>query len=221
MATSLTKKEKSSGVTIQELLIVVMIISILATIAIWYFRSQIHKGNDGKKKADIRRIQVALEEYEKDNDCYPVSLPACKPGDGFAPYLSKIPCDPVTGAGYFYEPDPSSVCPRWYRMYSKLDFMADTDIGKVGCSYGCGPGLAFNYYASSPNAPNPAAGASEEDEGNGPPPTGFYGCKAAQGGCVPISWDSSRPGPECDPNYQNVSCFNQCGPMTECSNWNP
>lgn len=112
MVIPLVKKEKHLGITIQELLIVVMIISILATLAIWYLRSQVHKANDGKRKGDIRRVQIALEEYEKDNDCYPVSLPACDPGDDFAPYLAKVPCDPVTGTGYFYEPDPSSACPN-------------------------------------------------------------------------------------------------------------
>ena len=55
------------GVTLVELLVVVSIIALLALISIFAFREQIFKGNDAKRKSDIGRIQLAVEEYEKDS----------------------------------------------------------------------------------------------------------------------------------------------------------
>ncbi|KKU10395.1 MAG: hypothetical protein UX13_C0013G0011, partial [Candidatus Woesebacteria bacterium GW2011_GWB1_45_5] len=102
-------------------MIVVGILAVLVLIAIAYFRGQIFKGNDAKRKGDIRRIQVAVEEYEKDHDCYPLpQAVACNPGTGLNPYLSRVPCDPITKASYFYEHEDST-CPGWYRVYTKLD----------------------------------------------------------------------------------------------------
>ena len=48
--------------------------------------------------------------------------------------------------------------------------------------------------------------------------TGYYGCFS--GACVPINWDPSRPGPECDPHFQNSTCYSQCSSLElECEEW--
>lgn len=201
------KQLRTYGMTIVELLVVISIIVILALIAMWYFRSQIFKGNDAKRKGDLHEIQVALEEYEKDNNCYPQSqYLLCTPGTALSPYLNKVPCDP-NGGSYLFEPE-GKACPSWYRIYVNLDYKQDPEIPKIGCQYGCGPNLAFNYYVSSPNAP-PAPNTPGVD---------FFGC--INHICTPIKWDPSRPGPECDPNYQDSNCYNQCPqPLTECLPW--
>ncbi len=196
------KIRTNAGVTLTELLIVVGIITFLVFLTIVFFRLQILKGNDARRKGDLHEIQIAVEEYEKDNNCYPLPLLViCKPGTGLKPYVSKIPCDPITEASYYYEYDDSS-CPKWYRLYARLENINDQDImGAVG------PSGAFNYYLSSPNAPRIGG------------PVDFYGCRG--GICVQVLWDPMRPGPECDPNFQNSSCHGQCGPpATECTPWN-
>ncbi|MEK7470498.1 MAG: type II secretion system protein [Patescibacteria group bacterium] len=211
--------KKQSGVTLIELIVIITLLGVLVLIGITYFRAQALKGNDARRKADIRRIQVAVEEYEKDYDCYPLSsLVSCNPGTELRPYISKIPCDPVTNAAYFYE-HADSLCPSWYRLYmvleNKKDISALNNIGPYG---------AFNYVAGSPNAPAfaatepspplPSGGGAGEGE-----ISGYYGCRSDA--CVPIAWDPSRPGPECDPNYQSPTCYSQCGPVaTECTPWN-
>jgi len=200
------------------MLVVISIIVILALVIIWFLRSQVFKGNDAKRKGDIHRIQVAIEEYEKDHDCYPPpQLVVCNPGDGLKPYLSKIPCDPTTGASYFYEYEDSS-CPSWYRIYTNLENLSDPDIDGA-----CGPGYAFNYYETSPNAPDPDCTELEEGNGGEIPSEDFYGCFS--GVCQLINWDPDRPGPECDPNYKDSACYNWCidaetgEPINECTPW--
>ncbi len=214
-------KKKSLGFTLVELIIVISIIAILATIVLAYFVGQIFKGRDARRKADIQRIQVAVEEYEKDHNCYPLSQTViCNPGTGLVPYLDKIACDPSTNASYYYEYQ-DSVCPTWYRIYAKFENHLDSDsIGWVG------PNSSFDYLASSSNAPDivgtggnlsPPPGGTSPPAGNGGS-SSFYGCKNST--CVPILWDPSRPGPECDPNYQNSSCYSQCGiPGNNCTAW--
>lgn len=201
--------------TLVELVIVVSIIMAIILIAISFFRGQIFKGNDAERKSDLMRIKIALEEYEKDNDCYPLpQFVTCNPGTGLTPYLNKIACDPVTHASYFYEYENDS-CPKWYRIYTKLDNVSDPSFkGWVG------PNSAFNYVTSSSNAPGVTYSESQGGVSGGE--TGasgdFYGCKS--GVCVPLTWNDSRPGPECDPNYQNPSCYQQCNlPTTECIPW--
>lgn len=203
-----TSHYSERGLTLVELIIVVSIIIILILIIIAFFRGQIFKGNDAKRKSDLMRIKIALEEYEKDNDCYPLpQFVTCNPGTGLTPYLNKIACDPTTHASYFYEYENDS-CPKWYRIYTKLDNTTDPSFkGWVG------PKSSFNYFTSSANAPLDGSTGGETG-GNGD----FYGCKS--GICVPLTWNDARPGPECDPNYQNPSCYGQCGtPISECAPW--
>jgi prepilin-type N-terminal cleavage/methylation domain-containing protein len=194
----LNKNKK--GVTLIEVLIVLVIISILIILIIAYFRNQIFKGNDARRKADIHKIQVAIEEYEKDNNCYPLpQLLECQPGSGLLPYLDKVPCDPTTGFPYYYEYDNSG-CPKWYRLYADLDNLADQDLIP-----GVGPDGSYNYYAESPNAP----GGVYND------PSGFYGCRNLT--CVSIEWDPTLPGPECGPNFQSPTCYGFCSdPAYDC-----
>jgi prepilin-type N-terminal cleavage/methylation domain-containing protein len=218
------RKKRLSGVTLPEMLIVISIIVVLALVIFWFLRNQVLKGNDAKRKGDIHEIQVATEEYEKDNDCYPpVELVDCDPGDGLKPYLSKIPCDPTTGTSYYYEQEGSE-CPSWYRIYTNLENLSDASIAGA-----CGPDYAFNYYLTSPNAPDPDCTEVENGNGNGEeePDKDFYGCFS--GTCLLIDWDPERPGPECDPNYIISTCSSSgqyyCinkdtgEPQNECQYW--
>lgn len=215
--------KKERGFTLIELLIVIVIISLLTLASISAYMLQLSKARDAQRKTDIKKIQVAMEEYEKDHDCYPkVDLLKCDPGTGLVPYLNKIPCDPNKKA-YIVELD-SSGCPSWYVIYANLENKGDPEISALGCKNGCGPSLAYTYYATSPNAPEVIKGTAPAPGGSGgtnptpTPGTGYYGCKNRV--CVSLKWDNARPGPECDPNFRNSSCYSQCGsPENECVPW--
>lgn len=220
------KTEHTNAFTLIELMVVFAVLAILIILALISYRSQISKGYDARRKADLDRIKIAIEAYEKDHNCYPLpSSLVCNPGTGLQPYLDQIPCDPVTHATYYYEYEDSS-CPTWWRLYTNLDNSSDPQIMPF-----CGPGDSFNYYVSSSNAPNcipsgSSSGSGGSSGGASPSPgsvdTGnFYGCFS--GVCAAISWDPARNGPECDPNYQNPTCYGQCGtpesPTNECQPW--
>ena len=213
------------GFTLVELLIVFSLIAILVVIGVTYFQSQLSKGNDAKRKADINRIKIAAEEYEKDHSCYPQYITCGVHSDQpVYPYLNNVPCDPATNASYVYENDNSSSCPKWYRIYTNLINTADTSI-----TPGIGTNRAFNYYDSSPNAPIPVSDmgtSTPAPSGNGgggnQGPSGYWGCRS--GVCEPIGWDNSRPGPECDPSFHVDNCYNSCvdnsgSPKNECVSW--
>jgi prepilin-type N-terminal cleavage/methylation domain-containing protein len=207
-----TKNNRNNAFTLVELLITLSIVVILAVVAMLYLRGQAFKGNDARRKADIERIKVAVEEYEKDHDCYPLYVNCGVVQDQpIYPYLNDVPCDPVTNSSYTYD-FPDNACPAWYRFFSDLEFDKDPDAMP-----GIGPNNAYNYVSGSPNAPisepyNPSSTSSPGGGGE----SGFYGCRA--GVCVPIDWNENRPGPECDPSFQNSNCYGQCNlsPGLEC-----
>jgi prepilin-type N-terminal cleavage/methylation domain-containing protein len=64
-------KNKSKGFTIVELLIVIVVIGILATLVIVTFTGIQQKARDSKRKTDIAAVQAALESYYSSNNTYP------------------------------------------------------------------------------------------------------------------------------------------------------
>jgi len=86
------------GFTLIELLTVVAIIGILPSIIMVSLSSAQAKGRDAKRIADIRTIQLALEEYYNDYSNYPTTLATLAPA-----YISSVPVDPGNNASqYFY-----------------------------------------------------------------------------------------------------------------------
>lgn len=217
--------KNQTGFTLLELIIGITIILILIVLAVLLFKpqTQIFKAQDTKIKTDLRRIQIAWEDYYNDHNCYPTGVPAC--AEAFLPYLDQFPCD-SRGQSYNYYPEDIT-CPQGYRFYVKLQNIKDADIEKVNCQNGCGPGGSslYNYGVSSANIVLESGSGSQPTS----PPTAptsvlptptpvlptsapggnYYGCFNLT--CIPMS------GPICSPNYQISTCFGQClNPVNEC-----
>ncbi len=147
------------GFTLVEILIVIAIIGILAMLVLMALRGgpQIQKAQDTRRKSDMAKTTRCLEEYYNDHGYYlPESQYACD-GNGLAPCLSAILCDPYTKQPYKYQTDGSAK-PPWYKLYTNLAYMSDPLIGQSGCGGGCSVGgSTYNYVAGSPNAPVPTA----------------------------------------------------------------
>jgi len=147
-------KVKSFGFTLMELLIVIAILGLLATIGLGSFRSSQMKGRDAQRKSDLTQIQKALEMYHNDYSGYPETLPA---GGGSwldakgTLYMKEVPKDPKD-FDYCYETETNQT---WYRLYAKLENNQDRGIAKSGCSAGCtcGGDNTYNYKVTSSNAP--------------------------------------------------------------------
>lgn len=98
------------GFTIVELIVVITVIAILATIVIVSYSSVQKSSRDSQRKSDVTQVKIALEKYYADNGQFPAVCSA----DGTAcnisslatplnPYIQSIPIDPSgTANAYQY-----------------------------------------------------------------------------------------------------------------------
>jgi type II secretion system protein G len=138
------------GFTLIELIVVMAILGLLATIGLVSFKSSQMKGRDAQRKSDLSQIQKAMEMYYNDYVGYP---PAITGGqqltDNKTLYMKEVPKDP-NGSNYCYETNTNKI---WYRLYAKLENSQDPGIAKT-CSSSCScGGSAYNYKVTSSNAP--------------------------------------------------------------------
>ncbi len=85
-------KKGGKGFTLIELMVVIAIIGILASIITVSLASSRAKARDAKRISDIRTIQLALEEYYNDNGTYPTAIYGSP--SPIANYLPNTPLDP-------------------------------------------------------------------------------------------------------------------------------
>ena len=98
-------RNKIKGFTLVELLVVITILGILATIGLVAFASSQARGRDVQRKSDLKQIATALEMFYSDYGVYPNSssgkIMAC-------PYTSADPKSSVAcawGTSSFYDTD--------------------------------------------------------------------------------------------------------------------
>ncbi len=113
---------RSSGFTLIEILLVVVIIGILVGVALPRLGGRKRQAEISAARADLANIGTALNLYELDNGSYPGSLQALITNPGGAqnwngPYLQKgMPKDPW-GHDYVYT-FPGSHNPHGYDLKS-------------------------------------------------------------------------------------------------------
>ena len=99
----------ASGFTIIELLVVLSIIVILATMGMTQYRQSVIYSREAVLREDLFRMHDAIDQYYADKGTYPSTLDALV-SDG---YLRKIPEDPFTKSNSTWqtvpaEPDPNN-----------------------------------------------------------------------------------------------------------------
>lgn len=102
------------GFTLVELMIVITVIAILATIAVVSFTRVQKQARDTKRKAEIKSLQTALQAYFTEKQHYPNTAPVT-PGTaqvasvaltGLAPdYIPSIPTGPLGAASTVVPPN--------------------------------------------------------------------------------------------------------------------
>ena len=142
--------------TLVEILVVVTIISLLASIAAVSYSQFMKQSRDARRKADVEQIRAAIELYRSFNinNAYPSPIPAPATSgmsfgvvgsqikDGSTIYMNTIPNDPMaSGLGYSYY--YSSVAP--YQDYTLCTYVEGSGVdagvtcGAKNCNYCMGP----------------------------------------------------------------------------------
>jgi general secretion pathway protein G len=115
-------RRSQGGFTLIELMVVILIIGLLATIVVQSLKGATDKAKRVKAEADISEIKTALDRYYLDVGSYPSSEQGLQAlvsapntgnvserggGDYQGPYLEKLPPDPW-GNLYVYQSDGNS-----------------------------------------------------------------------------------------------------------------
>ena len=82
------------GFTLIELMIVMAIIVVLATIATVHYQKALVRSREAVLKTQLRVLNNAIQDYTRDKEAAPQSLDDLVS----AQYLGAIPPDPITGA---------------------------------------------------------------------------------------------------------------------------
>jgi general secretion pathway protein G len=82
------------GFTLLELMIVVSVVGILATLAVPSYQSSVMKAKEAVLRQDLSTFRDVLDQHRADRGKYPPSLSALVSTG----YLRAIPKDPFTGA---------------------------------------------------------------------------------------------------------------------------
>lgn len=174
----LLMRQKNKAFTLVELLIVISILGILATIGLVVFNSAQVRGRDVQRKSDLKQIASALEVYYNDYESYPGSLngqilgcpsttsTACAWGtsqitDGATLYLKAVPKDPTVNFNYYYRSVAvGGVANSGFQLYAELENSEDTSAcigGDCGthvdlpAEVSCGGTIGCNFAITSPN----------------------------------------------------------------------
>ena len=115
---------RENGFTLIELIVVMSLIILLATIGLTAYQSSVKRGREAVLREDLFRMRDSIEQYYVDKGKYPADLNELVS----ASYLRRIPVDPMTQSSETWqtepaEPDPSnpSVEPGIYTVKSGSD----------------------------------------------------------------------------------------------------
>lgn len=93
-AASRRLRELSNGFSLLELMVVITIVMILATIAAGRYDKSVQRAREATLKQDLFVMRGAIQQYTLDKEAAPSSLDDLVG----AHYLSAIPTDPITRA---------------------------------------------------------------------------------------------------------------------------
>jgi general secretion pathway protein G len=114
-----SSRHSQNGFTCIEIMVVILVLGLLATIVIQSLPGTADKAKRTKAQADIAELKTALDRYHLDNGYYPTTNQGLRalvayPTTGIVPlvyfsggYIERLPRDPW-GNPYFYRSDGNS-----------------------------------------------------------------------------------------------------------------
>jgi general secretion pathway protein G len=97
------KRSSARGFTLIEVLIVVTLVVILASIGMSTYTNSVHRAREAVLKEDLFRLRDAIDQFYADKNQYPQSLQDLVT-EG---YLREIPKDPMTNSADTWNAIPS------------------------------------------------------------------------------------------------------------------
>ena len=94
------RKTGRAGFTMIELLIVISIIVVLASMGMTQYRNSVIRAREAVLKEDLFRMRDAIDQYYADRNKYPASLDDLV-SEG---YLREVPIDPMTQSKDTWQP---------------------------------------------------------------------------------------------------------------------
>lgn len=170
MKNLLASKRFQLGFTLIELLIVVAIIAVLVSVGAFSYSTAMRNARDAQRKADLKKIALALEKYYTDNGRYPPgnaggalaqnsqSYNAVSPWiPGLSSYMTDVPRDPVNTSSpvKYYQYDVFNSGQN-YIMTTNLENDGDRDRRDLSVSpikSPCNEQPWFNFWGSYKNFP--------------------------------------------------------------------
>ncbi|HYE74782.1 MAG TPA: type II secretion system protein [Blastocatellia bacterium] len=98
------QRHLSKGFTMMELVIVMTIMAILATVAIPIFQKHIQRAREVRLMHDLAVMREAIDKYTIDKEEAPKSLPDLVSSG----YLRKVPEDPITKSAETWQTETQS-----------------------------------------------------------------------------------------------------------------
>ena len=100
---------QSRGFTLIEMLIVMTLIVVLASVGLIAYQSSVRRGREAVLKEDLYRMRDAIDQYYADKGKYPTDLNELVTSS----YIRRIPVDPITNSAETWqivqaEPDPNN-----------------------------------------------------------------------------------------------------------------
>lgn len=128
------QKTSHKGFTILEMMVVLTIISLLASIGVQLHKRSVMKAKEAVLKENLFQLRDSLEQYYADKSKYPEDLETLV-DDG---YLRKIPEDPLTKS-----------TDTWELIYEEVDNVDDNyEVGVFDVKSGSGKqALDGSYYS--------------------------------------------------------------------------
>lgn len=159
------------GFTLVELLVVIGIISILATILLLQLGTARSKSRDVKRIADVSQMRSAVEQYFDDNGTYPKFNDFGAAANNFSPkYVFPVPVDPLgpttctiysgsSGNCYGYAWNIIGTNATRYQIWAELEvsnrsaLSTDSDIN-VGVDWTATGGVGVNGTSANETCPD-------------------------------------------------------------------
>jgi general secretion pathway protein G len=122
-----TRALAARGFTLIELIVVMSLIILLATIGLTAYKSSVQRGREAVLREDLYRMRDAIDQFYADKNKYPADLNDLVSGN----YMRRVPVDPITQSAETWqvvpaEPDPNnpSAEPGIYNVTSGSDAIA-------------------------------------------------------------------------------------------------